>query len=123
MEGCPRKIRSRGLCAFHQRNGEDAVPKHLKRSFTDEQRLLHYRAVTDAGCWEWTASRVRTGYGMAWSNDAQRQILAHRLAYTVWVGPIPAGMEIDHLCNNRACFRPDHLEVVTRQENVRRIRE
>jgi len=118
VPGCPRPIRSKGMCRFHQVNGPDAVPQELRSKwYTDEARLMHYRKITREGCWETTASRIHSGYGMIWSNAAGRQVLAHRLAWEVWRGPIGEGLEIDHLCRNRGCFNPDHLQVVTPLRN------
>ncbi len=69
-------------------------------------------------CWVWTASRVGNGYGEFW--DGKRKVAAHRWAYENLVGPIPEGMQLDHLCRTRLCVRADHLEPVTQQENIRR---
>lgn len=66
------------------------------------------------GCWEWTGTRNDSGYGVV------RKQRAHRAVYELMVGPIPDRLTLDHLCRNRACVRPDHLEPVTREENVRR---
>jgi hypothetical protein len=72
------------------------------------------------GCWEWTSTRMSAGYGQMWDGTRGRTQGAHRLFYEAFIGPIPEGLELDHLCRNRACVRPDHLEPVTRRENLLR---
>lgn len=83
-------------------------------------RLPIERHVIDqqTGCWVWQGATA-TGYGMVFSMNRGRE-QAHRLYYQRYKGPIPEGMELDHLCRNHACVNPDHLEPVTRTENVRR---
>lgn len=75
-------------------------------------------AVTSAGCWEWTASVERGGYGRYRVGSKTR--LAHRVSYEHLVGPIPDGLQLDHLCRNRRCVNPAHLEPVTCKENLMR---
>ena len=71
----------------------------------------------DSPCWLWTRAKTK-GYGTLWSNG--KQIYAHRYMWTVMRGPIPEGMELDHLCRVTACINPQHLEVVTHRENCLR---
>ena len=66
-------------------------------------------------CWLWTGHKNNRGYGVFW--DGARRIYAHRYAYELFVGPIPEGLELDHLCRTPACVRPTHLEPVTHREN------
>ncbi|OZE77409.1 hypothetical protein CH305_18215 [Rhodococcus sp. 15-649-2-2] len=75
--------------------------------------------VNSNGCWLWQGPTAPHGYGTtirAWG----RGWLPHRLAYTVMVGEIPEGLQIDHLCRVRKCINPNHLEAVTQAENLRR---
>lgn len=76
--------------------------------------------MTDAGCWEWQQkSRAPGGYGVVWMGG--RLWRAHRAVWTLMVGEIPEGLELDHkVCNNPPCVNPLHLEPVTGRVNVRR---
>jgi len=67
-------------------------------------------------CWEWSGYRDRDGYGRVYFDGKQRN--AHRVVYELTRGEIPAASEIDHLCRNRSCVRPDHLRTVSHRENV-----
>lgn len=69
-------------------------------------------------CWLWTGHRNDRGYGKAWFQG--QQIFAHRAALALFGREVPEGFEVDHLCRNRACVKPPHLEVVTHRENVKR---
>lgn len=72
--------------------------------------------IAPSGCWEWTGTKDAKGYGRV-----GRGLAAYRFVYEKHRGPIPKGMELDHLCRNRACVNPEHLEVVTGAENKRRM--
>lgn len=76
--------------------------------------------VAESGCWEWMASKGSNGYGRFGDGWKKSPKLSHRASYEALTGPIPDGLVIDHLCRNRGCVNPDHLEPVTIGENVRR---
>lgn len=81
--------------------------------------------ITDQGydtpCWLWSKPPDAYGYARAQFNGVPNQ-LVHRVMYEQAIGPIPPGLHVDHLCRNRTCIRPTHLEPVTPAENVRRGR-
>lgn len=78
------------------------------------------RTVRVGECLEWTGPRWKNGYGHGGKWVKGSSNYTHRAAYILSKGPIPAGLVIDHLCRNRVCINPAHLEVVTQAENVHR---
>lgn len=87
-------------------------------------RFWRHVKLNDNGCWIWTGATNRKGYGVhnAW-DEGMRCVYAHRYAYLTFVGPIPVGLQLDHLCRTPACVNPAHLEPVTSAENTRRAGE
>lgn len=81
-------------------------------------RILARIEIDAEGCWRWTGRLDRDGYGIIAVDHIPRS--AHRVAYEALVGPIPAGLQIDHLCRVRCCVNPAHLEPVTGRVNTLR---
>jgi hypothetical protein len=89
---------------------------------------LSTRIELDAnGCWVWQGPKDQKGYGRTFvgsrTDGTRKSEKTHRMAYIFWVGPIPEGLTVDHLCENKPCCNPDHLELVTSAENTRRASE
>lgn len=88
------------------------TPKRL-RNFMSRIAKIH----GIEGCWTYRAIKNASGY-VSMGNG----VMAHRVSYEWFVGPIPSGLELDHLCGQRDCVNPHHLEPVTHRENLRRAR-
>lgn len=82
-----------------------------------ELRFLAH-TLKDASCWKWQGTISPKGYGHFWTG--KRTVKAHRFSYELYVRPIPEGYVLDHLCRNRRCVNPSHLEPVTSRENTMR---
>lgn len=116
--------------------GRDAVtrptPRHRKArltmlnhfttpSFGDSRlpaRFWQYVQVRDDGCWQWLSTQTGRGYGSFWHE--RRVVAVHRLSFEKLRGAISKGLTIDHLCRNRLCVNPLHLEPVSVRENILR---
>lgn len=94
------------------------ITGHNSARLPDEALLRKY-VVTETGCWLWTGCRDANGYGVV---RGTKKTYAHRFFFEASNGPIADGLELDHLCGNRACCNPNHLEPVPHAINVRRGR-
>jgi hypothetical protein len=81
-------------------------------------RLFAFVNKDDSGCWNWTGAVTNNGYGRFKLKG--KTVVAHRAAYELLRAPIVAGLSLDHLCRNRLCVNPDHLEPVSMRTNVLR---
>ncbi len=82
------------------------------------ERFLRKIQPIESGCWLWQGALNGSGYGRLGVD--YHLVRAHRFSYEHFIGLIPSGMEPDHLCRNRACVNPDHLELVTSRQNTLR---
>lgn len=110
---CNAQVKARGLCGRHYQSY--MASGKLEKLRTEER---FWNQVDQSGnCWIWTGHE-NGRYGRF--NPRDTHVYAHRYSYELAGGSIPDGMTIDHLCRNTLCVRPEHLEVVTLAENIRR---
>lgn len=135
IAGCERRHKGRGLCDMHLQRlrttgttdapaskeiaGYDSIGRPVWQRAEDPKTKLMARVASGLnGCRIWTGAKNDKGYGLINVNGVR--VYTHRLAYELFVGPIPDGLVIDHLCRNPPCCNPSHLEPVTGAENTRR---
>ena len=108
-----------GISPRRGRRGTGKPRPRLRRPIMD--RLMEKRRIEENGCWIWTGKLMTgtaAGYGRIHYDGKNTTV--HRIAYELFVGPIPDGLQIDHHCENRSCFNPEHLEAVTSEVNTAR---
>lgn len=95
---------------------------YIAKTMRDLIKYITDRVEIDSNdCWNWTLFRDRQGYGYAHIN--RKRQASHRVSYTAFIGPIPEGYHVDHVCWNPACCNPNHLQVLTASDNCRRLRK
>lgn len=120
VDGCARPVVALMRCDMHYRRARrrGGLP-----SRSPIARLVNKIVIdVESGCWVYTGSLTRSAEGMGYGQMSveDRSVLTHRFAYVTWRGVVPDGMFLDHLCRNRSCCNPWHLEAVTHAENVAR---
>lgn len=118
---CNEVVVARGWCDRHYKRWQRSLKPKAIKATPVERAIANFWQRVDKdgpnGCWIWTGS-IRHGYGLL--RIGQHQVMAHRFSYMLNVGMVPQSFVIDHLCCNKQCVNPDHLEPVTNQENIQR---
>jgi hypothetical protein len=117
---CDRPAKVRGYCRpDYYRLKKLGLLTNLPVKPPVRERFEEMVQETPGGCWEWQGARNDLGYGQL-ALAGHKRVYAHRFSYEKFVGPIPAGLQLDHLCRNPPCVNPTHLEPVTQRENLLR---
>jgi HNH endonuclease len=114
-DGCPRTAFAKGLCGMHYDRQRRTGALDLAPRTSFEDRLWQRVEKRPDGCWVWVAALNGSGYGVVGRDSKVYRV--HRIVYELLVRSIPDGLDLDHLCRNRACCNPAHLEPVTNREN------
>ena len=124
IDGCAEVPRSRGLCGRHYKrllvHGDPTVtlnPRMDGATLAEKMAAYTDRSAGPDECWPWTRGKSSDGYGRVYANGGNA-IAAHRVAYEMVHGPIPAGAEIMHSCDNPPCCNPAHLRYGSHAENM-----
>lgn len=120
IDGCGKRVNSRGLCSMHYERWRLYGTTDTPRPSLIDRLMAKVSKDAETSCWTWTGHRDPKGYGRFCEGGRGNTRLAHRVAYAALVGPIPDGLDLDHLCVNPPCVNPAHLEPVTHEENIRR---
>lgn len=115
FENCTGGDRGYGLCSGHLQQRQKGKPLTRIVKLSPKERFLA-KVRRSPGCWDWMANKSSDGYG-TFSLKGQ-MTTAHRAAWILFRGSIPEGLHVDHACHNRQCVNPDHLQVVTRKQNM-----
>ena len=122
VDGCLKRAKSKGLCGMHyERQRTRGTTQLNRRIYARRDPIMLFMShveIASDGCWNWTASVDHYGYGQF--TLAGKKMGAHRAGWLLAIGPIEPSMQLDHLCRNRRCVNPDHLEPVTCRENLLR---
>lgn len=128
IEGCSKSVLARGWCRTHYTRWYETgstelgvrPPHRVNYERTPPaDRILAKIVRSVRGCWEYQGA-LNDGYVVAADAATGRTVMGHRAVWEKLRGPIPDGFQIDHLCRNKRCVNPDHLEPVTPAENTRR---
>lgn len=126
IEGCGRPHRARGWCHRHyyrwKRQGDPEIVLGRPPSL-DADGVIRWTGWTETltGCWEWGGTRDEAGYGKV--RFYGPRVMAHRLAYEAWIGPIEGDLLVRHSCDNPPCINPAHLLIGTQVDNMRDMEE
>jgi HNH endonuclease len=134
VETCERTVTARGWCTAHYKKwakyGDPLAGREFERvtgspadrfwAKVDKNGPVPEERPELGACWIWTKSGSKRGYGSFRPGGERRKVPAHRWSYEAANGPIPEGLELDHLCRNHPCVRPSHLEAVTHRVNMQR---